>query len=76
MPSQSAIAILDVRPHPSSVPGEERVQARLRLTCGCVVERTIAADRILTASDGATIAVGKYPCPEDHPVQAPTSAAD
>jgi|GEM_PF-1212809 len=45
-----------------------RVRARLRLVCGCVIERAVASDRILEAEDGRRFAVGKYPCPLDHPV--------
>jgi hypothetical protein len=44
--------------------------ATLELACGCVVTRTIAADRLLDLG-GASRAVGKYSCPENHPVQRP-----
>jgi hypothetical protein len=48
---------------------ETRVRATLELACGCEVTREIAADRIVDdAADGVVRAVGKYPCPVDHPV--------
>jgi|JI6StandDraft_1071083.scaffolds.fasta_scaffold1183967_2 hypothetical protein len=66
MPSQGAKAVLALRDADEGA----RV-ATLELACGCVVTRTIAADRILETEDGERRAIGKYPCPLDHPVRAP-----
>mgnify|MGYP007069260986 CR=1 FL=1 len=41
-----------------------RVRATLRLGCGCIVTREMAADRIQQTMDGATLVVGKFPCPD------------
>lgn len=60
MASQRATEVIGVQQE-----GEGRVNARLRLACGCVVQRSIAADRILQV-DAGPIAVGKYSCPEGH----------
>ncbi len=46
---------------------DQRVRATLRLACGCVVTREIARDRIVDDIEPAR-AVGKYPCPQGHPV--------
>lgn len=46
--------------------------AELELACGCVVTRTIARDRILETNEGERRAIGKYPCPLDHPVRRPS----
>lgn len=62
--SQAAEALLEVTPIPDD---PARVDVRLRLRCGCVVQRQIAADRILDRPDGTRFAVGKYPCPASHP---------
>ncbi len=63
MASQAAIALLEWE-----AIDEQRVRARLRLACGCVVTREIARDRILDDVDPPR-AVGKYPCPLGHPVK-------
>lgn len=63
---QSAVAVLSVAEGDSAT---TRL-VTLRLACGCVVTRTIAADRLLELS-GERRAVGKYPCPERHPVVRP-----
>ena len=47
--------------------GKGRVQARLRLACGCTIDRELSADRVLERDGGARFVVGKYPCPVDHP---------
>jgi hypothetical protein len=46
-----------------------RVQATLELQCGCTIVRRLDENRLLTAEDGARLAVGKYPCPLGHPVR-------
>lgn len=66
MPSQSAIEVLH---HGALIPCVP-VDVKLRLACGCVVERRIARDRLLELG-GRITAVGKYPCPVDHPVGPP-----
>lgn len=66
MSAHSALALL------AEIPAADgRVLATLRLACGCVVERNIAADRILQAEDGRRFAIGKYACPVGHPVRPP-----
>jgi hypothetical protein len=42
------------------------VQARLRLACGCTVDRELNDDRVLERAGGEKFIVGKYPCPEGH----------
>lgn len=64
MASQAAVAIRELQPAESS----GRVIATLELACGCVVTREIARDRILDDIEPPR-AVGKYPCPEGHPVR-------
>jgi hypothetical protein len=63
MASQRAVAILASTPEP-----EGRVRARLRLACGCEVDYAGPADRLVETEDGGRRAVGKYPCPEGHPL--------
>ncbi len=63
MPSQSSVEILRHGPLVPCLP----VEVTLRLACGCVIERRIARDRLLELG-GELRAVGKYPCPQDHPV--------
>lgn len=66
MASQAATKIL------ADAPADEgRRAVRLQLTCGCVYEGVIAEDRLLHTVDGQQIAVGKYPCPQRHPVTPP-----
>lgn len=48
-----------------------QIKARLLLACGCVIEMAVASDRILSTVDGSRRAVGKYPCPREHPVCKP-----
>ncbi len=48
-----------------------RLHVRFRLVCGCEVELDVAADRVLDTTDGLRLAVGKYPCPNGHPVKRP-----
>lgn len=65
MVSQAAIRVLDV----AAVPGSTDVlDAKIELRCGCVIERRVAADRILEREDGEPFAVGKFPCPVGHRV--------
>ena len=61
MVAQAAIELREVQP---ASPG--RLRATLLLACGCVIEREIAADRVLERDDGSRFAVGKYPCPAGH----------
>jgi hypothetical protein len=61
MVAQAAVAILSLAPA-----GPGRVQARLRLACGCTVDRELNEDRVLERDDGERFVVGKYPCPEGH----------
>ena len=68
MVSQAARALLSEAPVPGE-PGQVRVT--LQLVCGCTVERNIAADRIIATVEGKRLAVGKYPCPLDHPARPP-----
>lgn len=63
MPSQGARAVLALREQ------GDGYEATLLLACGCEVTRTIARDRILFTEDGERRAIGKYPCPLDHPVR-------
>lgn len=63
MVSQSATRILEL----AAVDEPGKIRATLELTCGCVVTRTVARDRILDDVDPPR-AVGKYPCPEGHGV--------
>jgi hypothetical protein len=66
MPSQGARAVQTLR---ETAAGYE---ATLELACGCVVTRAIARDRILVTEEGERRAIGKYPCPLDHPVRRPS----
>jgi hypothetical protein len=59
--AQAAVAILSLA---SAGPG--RLSARLRLACGCTVDRELDEDRVLEREDGEKFIVGKYPCPEGH----------
>jgi hypothetical protein len=63
MASQGATALL--RDHPRA---DGRREVRLRLSCGCEVDLVVTADRVQTSVDGERFAVGKYPCPQGHPV--------
>jgi hypothetical protein len=60
--AQAAVEVLSL-----SGPREGRVRARLRLACGCTVERELPEDRLLERQGGAPFVVGKYPCPVGHP---------
>ncbi len=59
MATQRAVELLEAAPTCGG-----HVRATLRLGCGCVVTREIAADRIQTTVDGKTLVVGKFPCPD------------
>jgi len=59
MAPQRALQLLQAEPLCAG-----RVRATLQLFCGCVVTRDVAADRIQTTVDGATLVVGKFPCPD------------
>lgn len=67
MPSQGARRVIALE---ETADGDGHL-ATLELDCGCIVTRTIARDRILVTDDGAKRAIGKYPCPRDHPVRRP-----
>ena len=66
MASQAARALLKVTFGP-----EGQVALELELVCGCRLEVMTAADRVVTTVNGLTLAVGKFPCPNGHPVQRP-----
>jgi hypothetical protein len=69
MASQAVRRLIDVTP----APGDPTVVvATLELQCGCQVVRTLPDDRIVERPGGERFAVGKIPCPVDHPVRAPT----
>ena len=59
MAAQRAVELLQAAPGCGG-----RVRATLRLGCGCVVVRELEADRIQQTVDGATLVVGKFPCPD------------
>jgi hypothetical protein len=63
MASQAVDELLEELPA-----ADGRLQVRLRLICGCEIEKTVAGDRVITTVDGLRLAVGKYSCPLDHPV--------
>jgi hypothetical protein len=64
MASQAARRLVSVTPLDG-----DRVEATFVLECGCEVTRELPADRVLDV-DGGRLLVGKYPCPERHPVAA------
>ncbi len=63
MASQAVQQLLE-----ESRPADGRLRVRLKLVCGCEVEKTVEADRVIDTVDGLRLAVGKYPCPLEHPV--------
>ena len=65
MPSHAAKALLSERALPDG-----RLEVVLLLACGCSVRRTVEPDRIAVDTLGKRFAVGKYPCPQGHPVSA------
>jgi len=69
MASQSVAQLLEESPLPDG-----RLHLRLRLACGCELERDVSADRVIDTVDGLRLAVGKYGCPVGHPVQKKTGA--
>ena len=68
MPSHAATLI-------DAVPSGEQWKIRARLACGCEVVLEVPGDRVLDATGGARILVGKYPCPDQHPVKRPWKRA-
>jgi hypothetical protein len=48
-----------------------RVDAEFELVCGCVITRALDGNRLIVTEDGASLVVGKYPCPKDHPIVRP-----
>jgi hypothetical protein len=71
--SQAVHRLIDVSP----LAGDPtRVVATLELQCGCTITRTLPEDRIVERGpSGERFAVGKYPCPQGHPVRARQSEA-
>lgn len=67
--SQPVRRLLDLGPDPDD---STRVCATVELTCGCTVTRSLPEDRIVERPGGEHFAVGKIPCPHDHPVRAPS----
>jgi hypothetical protein len=63
MVSQSAVRIVS-----EGAPSEGKTPVRLLLACGCEIDTRLDENRLITALDGARLAIGKYPCPKDHPV--------
>ena len=61
--------------HPATLIDAEQTadgwKARARLACGCEVTLNVPLDRIVEAVGGAKLLVGKYPCPNQHPVKRP-----
>ncbi len=68
--SHSAVALLAERPLPDG-----RIEATLKLACGCVVTRAVDAARFVDTVQGLRIAAGKYPCPVGHAVSGPGGGA-
>lgn len=66
MVSQSAVRIVSEGP-----PSEGKTPVRLQLACGCEIDTRLDENRLITAVDGTRLAIGKYPCPKDHPVTRP-----
>ncbi|MFT3843403.1 MAG: hypothetical protein QM723_40850 [Myxococcaceae bacterium] len=69
MASQAVSKLLEESPA-----ADGQLKVRLELVCGCVIEKTVAADRVIDTVDGLRLPVGKYSCPLDHPVQKKTGA--
>jgi hypothetical protein len=44
----------------------------LELVCGCVITRVLDENRFIVTEDGTNLVVGKYPCPQSHPVVRPS----
>jgi len=61
--SQSAVKILEAHAR-----ADGTTDVRFVLACGCEVTRALDENRLITAEDGARLVIGKYPCPEGHPV--------
>jgi hypothetical protein len=68
MASHTAIALLRDEPGPAA----DLRRVELRLACGCIVRRVIAAGQVIATTRGPRMAVGKYPCPVGHPVRRTT----
>lgn len=47
-----------------TMPDEESgtTVVRARLACGCIMEKMVANDKIVSSRDGKRTLVGKYPC--------------
>lgn len=67
MASQAVRRLLDATPTADGT----AVDATLELQCGCRVVRTLPEDRLVERPNGERFVVGKYPCPEGHPVRPP-----
>ncbi len=63
MSSHSAKELISHRPV-----SEGRIEATFVLACGCRVTREMRADRVQEIVGGGELLVGKFPCPEGHPV--------
>ncbi len=48
------------------------IDATVTLACGCVVSLRMPADRLLEVEGGEPRVVGKFPCPQRHPVRWPS----
>ena len=64
MATQRALRLLMSDALGPDTDGVPQVRAVLELGCGCVVTRTMAADRVQTTVQGETLVVGKFPCRE------------
>lgn len=63
MPSHSARDLIGYR-----MVGDNRIEATFVLECGCRLTREMPADRVQGVVGGGELLVGKFPCPEGHPV--------
>lgn len=67
MSSHAVVRILEL--HAPDEAGSRR--AVVDLACGCQIDQRVPEERIVKATDGRTLIVGKYPCPLRHPVTRP-----
>lgn len=44
----------------------------VELVCGCVITQVLDDNRLIVTDDGTELVVGKYLCPQAHPVVRPT----
>lgn len=64
MAAQRALHLVSSEPLEPDADGVPQVRAVLELGCGCVVTRSMAADRVQVTVQGVTLVVGKFPCRE------------